>query len=344
MGRPTVHDIARTAEVSLATVDRVINERPGVRPATVARVQAAIADLGYVRDLGAANLARGRLYRFRFLLPAVQSQFLAGLSAAIEEAGQQLRAERCELSVLRVDLDNPITASREMAALLDAPVDGVAIMANETPMVRDLIGRLDAAGTAVVSLVTDQTDAPRAHFVGIDNIAAGRTAATLMGRFLPNTPARIAVVVNTMLARDMVERRLGFDAVLAHDFPHLSALPSVEGHDDHAQTAQVTATCLAANPDVTGLYCAGAGTRGVTQALSDLGLTDRLTVIGHELTAHTRTALLDGTIDAVITQNVGHLARSAVRVLRARCDGREIIESQEQIRIDIVLKENLPAH
>ena len=312
-----------------------------VRP--LARVQAAIADLGYVRDLGAANLARGRLYRFRFLLPAVQSQFLAGLSAAIEEAGTQLRAERCALSVTRIDLDNPVTASREMAALLDAPVDGVAIMANETPMVRDLIGRLDAAGTAIVSLVTDQTDAPRAHFVGIDNVAAGRTAATLMGRFLPERPGRIAVVVNTMLARDMVERRLGFDAVLARDFPHLTALPSVEGHDDHALTAHVTATCLAANPEVTGLYCAGAGTRGVTQALRDLGLGDRLTLIGHELTAHTRSALEDGTIDAVITQNVGHLARSAGRVLRARCDGREIIESQEQIRIDIVLKENLPA-
>ena len=75
MGKPTVHDIAKEAGVSLATVDRVLNRRPGVRTATVARVQAAIDKLGYVRDLSAANLARGRLYRLAFVLPDRKSQF-----------------------------------------------------------------------------------------------------------------------------------------------------------------------------------------------------------------------------------------------------------------------------
>ena len=59
--KPTVHDIAREAGVSLATVDRVLNARPGVRQITVARVQEAIRSLGYVRDLTAANLASASL-------------------------------------------------------------------------------------------------------------------------------------------------------------------------------------------------------------------------------------------------------------------------------------------
>ena len=46
---PTINDIARVAEVSLATVDRVLNARPGVREKTVKKVNQAIADLGYVR-------------------------------------------------------------------------------------------------------------------------------------------------------------------------------------------------------------------------------------------------------------------------------------------------------
>ncbi|MEL6316609.1 MAG: LacI family DNA-binding transcriptional regulator, partial [Pseudomonadota bacterium] len=37
MSRPTVHDIARVAGVSLATVDRVLNERPGVREKTIVK-------------------------------------------------------------------------------------------------------------------------------------------------------------------------------------------------------------------------------------------------------------------------------------------------------------------
>ena len=69
MNKPTVHDIAREAGVSLATVDRVLNARPGVREETIARVQAVVDRIGYVRDTFAANLARQRLYRFAFVLP-----------------------------------------------------------------------------------------------------------------------------------------------------------------------------------------------------------------------------------------------------------------------------------
>ena len=65
--KPTVNDIARVAGVSLATVDRVLNSRPGVREVTIERVNKAIRELGYVRDQAAANLARGRTYNFLFV-------------------------------------------------------------------------------------------------------------------------------------------------------------------------------------------------------------------------------------------------------------------------------------
>ncbi|MFY8145905.1 MAG: LacI family DNA-binding transcriptional regulator, partial [Rhodobacter sp.] len=72
--RPTVNDIAREAGVSLATVDRVLNDRPGVRAKTAEAVQAAIRRIGYVRDVAAANLARQRDYRLAFVLPDTDSQ------------------------------------------------------------------------------------------------------------------------------------------------------------------------------------------------------------------------------------------------------------------------------
>ena len=54
-------------------------------------------------------------------------------------------------------------------------------------------------------------------------------------------------------------------------------------------------------------------------------------------------ALLSGDLAAVIAQNPGHLARSALRVLRAKADRQPIDEGQEQLRIEIVIRENLPA-
>ncbi|OZA14007.1 MAG: hypothetical protein B7Y02_05165 [Rhodobacterales bacterium 17-64-5] len=339
--RPTVNDIAREAGVSLATVDRVLNARPGVRAKTVSAVNEAIDRLGYVRNVAAANLARQRIYRFLFLLPAVQSQFISALSDAITEAARGPLAEACEIVIARVPQRDP----HAMISVLDAEgglqVDGCAIMAHETPEVRDLIARLKSDGAAVVSLITDQPQAARDHFVGIDNQAAGRTAAVLLGRFLGPRPGKVAVVVSSMLARDMVDRRLGFDEVMAERFPHLQILPSLEGHDDRALTRQITLSCLDQG-EVVAVYVAGAGTRGVTEALHEVGLAGRTVVVAHELTEHTRAGLQDRTIDAVIAQDIGHLARSALRVLRAKADRRPIDEGQEQIRITVLLRENLP--
>ena len=65
-------------------------------------------------------------------------------------------------------------------------------------------------------------------------------------------------------------------------------------------------------------------------------------LVSHDLTPHSRAMLRTGVVDVVINQNAGHIARSAMRVLKAHCDGVEVIASQERIRIEIVLKENLP--
>ena len=47
-------------------------------------------------------------------------------------------------------------------------------------------------------------------------------------------------------------------------------------------------------------------------------------------------------MDAVIAQDVRHMVRSSIRILRARADGLETIASQERIRIEIILRENMP--
>ncbi|MBW8322444.1 MAG: LacI family DNA-binding transcriptional regulator, partial [Rhizobium sp.] len=74
--KPTVHDIAAAAGVSLATVDRVLNRRPGVSARTRDKVEGAVVALGFVRDVAAANLAKGRVYPLTFVLPANDNSFM----------------------------------------------------------------------------------------------------------------------------------------------------------------------------------------------------------------------------------------------------------------------------
>ena len=340
--RPTVNDIAREAGVSLATVDRVLNARPGVREKTVTAVNDAIARLGYVRDLTAANLARSRTYRMAAILPDTESQFIQSLAVALQEAGQAAATSRVELVLHRFPAEDPHALAALLAGMPGRGYAGVALMAPETPVLRDAVRSLRAKGVPVVALVSDLPTTGRDHFIGVDNRAAGRTAGVLMGRFL-GTTGQVLVLGSSLLARDMIERRRGFDEVLLRDFPAVEPLPSLETHGSSRLLRLAVAERLANTPGIRGIYAMGDGHRALTQVIGELGLSGKLTVICHELTPHSRQALSSGEITAVITQNLGHLARSTLRVLRAKADNLPLDEGQEQIRIEIVLRENLPA-
>jgi LacI family transcriptional regulator len=341
--KPTVNDIARVAGVSLATVDRVLNERPGVRSVTIQKVQAAISELGYVRDTAAANLARRKTYRFVFVLPDWKGQFLSSLEQAIAEVILKAPQDRTEVRTIRVPTQDQTQLTATLSALDPQEVDGLAIMSKETPQVRDAIADLRKRGIPVVSLVSDQPNSDRDHFVGIDNVAAGRTAGTLLGRYTGGQTGKVVVGITNKQSRDMIERRHGFDQVVGADFAHLTPLPSIEGQEDAAHTERVTLRALQENPDAIGIYSVGASVQGIARAIAAADLAQRPVLIDHELTENSAALLRSGVIDAVITQNTGHLARSALRVLRAKCDRTSVIESQENIRIEIVIRENLPS-
>ena len=342
MTRPTVNDIAREAGVSLATVDRVLNARPGVRAKTIDAVQDAISRLGYVRDMAAANLARSRSYRMVALLPDSDSQFVQTLADALTEAAALAAATRTELDLQRYPPEDMHLLAERLAALHPDDVAGVALMAPETPVIRDAIRALRARGIPLVALASDLPNTGRDHFIGTDSHAAGRTAGVLMGRFCRGLSGSILAVADSMLLRDSIERRRGFDEVMLTDFPALQVRPTIETHGAPDTLRRAIGDSLAALPDVVGIYLIGSGHRALAALLRDRGLLGRFVVIGHELTPHTRRALKDGHLDAVIAQNLGHLARSTLRVLRAKADRAPIDEGQEQLRIEVVIRENLP--
>jgi len=339
--RPTTTDLAREAEVSLATVDRVLNDRTGVSAKTQRRVNAAIKKLGYTRDVTAANLAKKRHYNLVFVLPDDSSQFQKTLIDEIQLASFRAASERSTIQLIRVPPNEPHTLVSELRKCQHQQVDGIAIMAAETPQVRDAISELKQNNIAIVALVSDQPNSQYDHFIGINNIAAGRTAAKLMGRFVPRSPGKIIVITNSLQSHDSVDRRLGFDDTMSKRFPNLEVLPTLEGHNDKHRVEQALANASQYYDNVVGVYSLSSGNRAITNTLLSDKFPNPPVVIAHELTKHTRKALQNESIDAVITQDTGHIVRSALRILRAKSDQVDIDSSQERIRIEIVLKENL---
>ena len=336
--RATVHDVARAAGVSLATVDRVLNGRPGVRAATIEKVEAAIAEIGFQRDLGASLLARARDLRLQFFLPDSSNEFMASLAEAIERRAGLSAADRVHVETHRIRALDADALASQLDALDAQSCDCVVIVASEEPSVVAAVDAATRRGIVVMTLVSDLPQSARRQFIGIDNQAAGRTAASLMGRFLPQG-GKVAVIAGSLHLHDHADRLAGFEAVLKAEFPGLTLIGPLEGHDDGSQTGAILTQVLAQHPDLMGVYNLGAGNAGLVAALETVGKS--LRVIAHELTAPTRKGLLAGLIDIVLDQNPDGEIREAIAAARALALGGGGRPVSTPIEIGIFLRDNL---
>src|SRR6478735_6972009 len=173
-----VRDIAEQSGLSEATIDRVLHGRPGASPRAVQAVEQAMLDLD--RQQTQLRLA-ARTLVLDVVIQA-PSRFSSAVRTALEE----------ELPALRPAAVRARFHLRENAAVdvLDGlgrrgrVCHGVVLKAPDDPRVAAAVARLSARGIPVVTLVTDVRDSARVAYVGLDNAAAGATAAYLVTKVL----------------------------------------------------------------------------------------------------------------------------------------------------------------
>ena len=341
MAKPTVHDISQYSGLSTATVDRVLNDRLGVSQRARDKVAEAVRELGYGKlpDSLSADV-RSRL-KFLFLIPDRRSGFVRSLEAAIQQAPSAVHDITIKTDVRKVGLRDGSEIIAALDELKPEDCQGVALFALDAPGVKQGIQRTIERGISIVTLVSDIAGAAP-HFVGIDNVSAGRVAGKLMGRFVGKAAGKVAVICGSLQLRDHLDRTFGFRQVIGKSFPNLNVLPVYEGNSDPETNERLVSEIVADHPDLLGLYSAGAGNVGILDAFDSVRPEPRPVIMMHELTPRVREALSREDIDVVLSQDTNHIARSAVRILRALCLDLEIIASQEKIRIDVFLADNLP--
>jgi len=338
---PNVADVALRAGVSTATVDRVLHKRPGVRQATVQRVLKAAAALGYLpeEDLY-ARLAPPPL-RVTFLLPKDTSLFISMLGDMVGYSHEQWAPFNVKCRTELVESFNPQALA---AALLrhGKRSDGLVMMALEHPAVREAVSTLAGRGVPVLTVISDLADSQRAAYIGLDNRAAGRTAGYLIGRFIGPRPAKVALIAGSLSYAAHQEREIGFLHVIEEMFGSLEVVGLREGHDDAEKNHRQTRVLLEQHPDLAGIYNIGGAADGVARALRETGREGKVVFLGHGLTPDTRSLLIDGTMDAVITQSPHATLTNCVRIFANLRDGRDTLSGVETTRSQVIFRENLP--
>ena len=115
-----------------------------------------------------------------------------------------------------------------------------------------------------------------------------------------------------------------------------------EGQDDAQKNYEQTRTLLEQYPDLAGIYNIGGASDGVARALKEMGSEHKVVFIGHGLTPDTRAMLIDGSMDAVITQSPQTTMMSCVRMFTNLRDKRELMSGVDAVRSQVIFRENLP--
>ena len=121
---PTIKDIARIANVSTATVSRILNGQPGYGEDTKQRVEAAIAQQGYTRNAVARGLVQKRTNTIGILLPSLTSQFASELLNGIET---EAHSHHYSAIVCNTDRNGQRTAEY-LNVLAEKQVDGIVFI------------------------------------------------------------------------------------------------------------------------------------------------------------------------------------------------------------------------
>lgn len=170
----TIGDVARLAGVSVATVSRVMNAHPAVKPATIERVRAAAAQLDYVPSNAARSLSLGRTHTVALLMPDLSNpmfqQVLRGANRAAAAAGYRL--------LVTDSVENP-DAEADLA--LEARRRGDAlILCSPRMSPRDLRRVLSAAEPVV--LINRESEAAGVPSLFVDYVEGTRLLATRLMR------------------------------------------------------------------------------------------------------------------------------------------------------------------
>jgi LacI family transcriptional regulator len=108
---------------------------------------------------------------------------MESLNAAIARRVRATRNERLTLTVVQYHALDPSALVARLDALGTHEADCAVVVAPDDPAVARAIDAVTRRGVAVLTLVSDLPGSARRQFIGIDNQAAGRSAASLLGRF-----------------------------------------------------------------------------------------------------------------------------------------------------------------
>jgi len=316
--RPTINNIADVAGVSRGTVDRALNNRPGVNQRLAEKIRRIACDLGYAPNRAAKAL------RFNYepqtigvILPAA-NEFFDDVVRGIKRAEEELHGMGVHAQIETIDeSDESAVVNTMMRLSEETEASGLVMTGPDTSKIRTAINSIADTGIPVVTINSDISAEKRLCFVGQDLRKSGLVAAELLAKLVP-TPGTVVAVTGDLNFQAHRDRIVGFQEGMEKWGKHLKVAVG-EGYDSYQGTLRCVndafSSAAHSGTEVVGVYMATGSIDGCLEAVNNLTAGNRPRIVTNDILPAVEAGLADGRIDFTIFQDPEYQGYMPMKVI-----------------------------
>jgi len=315
MKRPTIPDVAKLAGVSVASVNRVLSGKKNVRQKTKEQVYAAAKELNfYALSSIEQSISRHlKTLRLGIILQQSTRGFYKVLAENLHFAANSRLDVDAKLTISHLD---DLTAENFVSSLhaMSENCDVIAIVAPQHPLISSAIEKIVADNVPIVGLITPLNSAASMSYIGLDHWQVGRTAAWAFDMMV-KSPGKIGVLVGNHRYRNQELNESGFRSYFREHNENFTILEPQTTYESSSVAREITEKLLLDNPDMCGLFVSGGGITGAVTALRQNNRRNDFVTIGYDLFDFTREALLDRSMQLIISHPMKAFASDTIDLL-----------------------------
>jgi len=337
-----VKEIARLANVSIGTVDRVIHNRKGVSEETRQKINAIIDKLGYKPNTMASLLAKKKQIRLAVLIPQASADTdywsypLDGVNVALSEVKHQ----GINLDVHFYDLNSKKSFHDKATELLENVPDGLVLAPSFVEESVEFTLQLKELGVPMVFINSDLPNLEPLSYIGPELFQSGRLAAQLLAFILEPADEVLVINISTQIENNHhLKRKEGGFRKYFEEMGHRNRVLTLDIAG--ATTAEVEASLtqyVAENPNVKALFVTNSRVSRVAQIVKDRSLD--LLLAGYDFLPENVKHLNGDNLKFLVCQRPKEQGYLAVMALYKHFFNVGVVEATQYMPIDIITREN----
>jgi len=306
----TIKEIAKQANVSRGTVDRVIHNRKGVKPEVEAKVRAIIEQLEYKTNSAGKLLAtRKKPIRIGCVVPSIGNDFFVDLIDGFSAAGQKYSDYGLSIEVKSIKAYKVEEHLKVIEQMINSNIDALLVTTMDDPKIIDLINKNIEKGLPIACVNTDLPSSKKLFYVGPDYYLSGKTSAGVLS-LMSHEKQNILIMTGSTSMYGHNERIRGFLDTLNEKGIKYVVADMIEVEDDEELAYERSFEFLSKHKgEINTVYVAAGGVQGTCKAIKEIYLdnesksyNNRPYVLTFDTCLQTNDFIIDGTIDATIGQ------------------------------------------